>query len=643
MFFRPVAALVRAVISSSRSEGERAASEVPPKASPRGTRDAQRHLCGQNQRFLASPINLFSLVSGLTVLRHPAGRVKGSLYGRLTMKSIFVSLAVFAVVAAGCGGGNNNAEPTSTPLAIATPEVVGTYVPPEPIAVRTPTAAPAPTDQPRGCEETHDFEMLSALARADEFDDYALSVWGYEYNEAALSSALAAAGYSQSDPERLIDAYLAAWDRYSAALDADWSDSAAEAAVGLARTLADFAEVLSVMGSAVGADEFPDSDGWASGLREAADAIAAACPVPSPADAATPAPEAPVSAPPPTIECSPLMEHGELHETLPVDTDGDGEPDSCEGGHGHPHERHDSTEQDEAPVVVVATPEAVQPPERPASTPVATPAVEGPTATPEAVQPPVVDPSPRMRLLSYAEIVSAAPQLEGWAQDYAPRRGDNELAVGACVERWEADPPAVSAEDEYGWRWLPSNALPAAGAHEVCSTLVRMAWWPIDFALGDPECVHRVIADVMVWWRLDNDHPLPAGVHPAPVDESETFGVGWAERCGSLLYPEPTLPYPDACFVLLRNLSPDWAAVAPSGVLAHLCDTQPSPEVFDALGGCASLVALRVTAFRAALNASDDSPESRALGGPFEVRLPFLDEQQPHVTGGPFDSISPVC
>ncbi len=134
MFFHTAVAPVSAAISSSRPEGEGTAAGVSPTVGAPGTKTAQRHLCGQIRGFLALRGNLFPLVDAFSVLRPPAGRVNGSLYGRLTMRAIFAALAAFAVIAAGCGSGSG-------------PEVVAPAATGEP-EIATEAAVPAATPDP---------------------------------------------------------------------------------------------------------------------------------------------------------------------------------------------------------------------------------------------------------------------------------------------------------------------------------------------------------------------------------------------------------------------------------------------------------------------------------------------------------------
>ena len=145
MFNRPAAAPVRAVISSTRSEGVETPTRVSLTAISPGIKDTQRHLCGRIRGFLTPHRNSFPLVSGSTVLRPPAGRVRGSLYGRLPMRTIFAVFAVFAVVAAGCGGGSGpeNVAPAAT---VQTEITAAPTVPEQPIAIPDPAEFPDPID-----------------------------------------------------------------------------------------------------------------------------------------------------------------------------------------------------------------------------------------------------------------------------------------------------------------------------------------------------------------------------------------------------------------------------------------------------------------------------------------------------------------
>lgn len=201
------------------------------------------------------------------------------------MKRFFAAFAALVVIAAGCGGGSD-ADTAPTPSAVATPEVAGTYVPPEP-----PAAAPTadPTLQPEGDVKPPKDVVCAGPAYDIDGDGKADEcVPGFETPTAEPTPQPTAA--PTLPPE---EAEEAVCDPGKVAVDTD-------------------------------------SDGVLDGCLE--DLAFEPGPTAEPTEAPAPVPT------PVAVVCNPSTLHGERHEMVPVDTDGDGVADECRAPHDHPHE-----------------------------------------------------------------------------------------------------------------------------------------------------------------------------------------------------------------------------------------------------------------------------------------------------------------
>ena len=213
------------------------------------------------------------------------------------------------------------------------------------------------------------------------------------------------------------------------------------------------------------------------------------------------------SGPPPEAACNPGIAHGEIHETILVDVDGDGEYDVCDFTHEHPHE----TEGGEAPT--------------------------SPTAEPVSVESELAP-----------SVVSNAP--EGWYADPACR---HDL-------RWWAG-------QKFGWTEVVLNEGTGVAPDDPLL--------PSD-SLAPPDAIRRCLPNALPeWGRLDLGPIQDACLEPAPAAEA---GLGMGSDglpCADRLLTRSEL----AATGLFWSESPptsaggyDWGYLQPVDVLPEIPD-----------------------------------------------------------------------
>ena len=205
------------------------------------------------------------------------------------MRTILALFAALAVVAAGCGGGNDEAGTAPTPLVALTPEVESTPASTEPPAAAPsvqPTAAPTVSGSPEATE-------VPTLDPAEE-----VNCPGPAYDIDGDGEADECVPTDET-PVPTADPTVAAEVPEEAVCDPGATAADTDGDGVLDECLVDFAFTPK-----------PTSEG---------DEI--------PATGATPV----------AVVCNPETIHGVWHEMVPTDTDGDGVADECRELHTHPH------------------------------------------------------------------------------------------------------------------------------------------------------------------------------------------------------------------------------------------------------------------------------------------------------------------
>ena len=252
-------------------------------------------------------------------------------------------------------------------------------------------------------------------------------------------------------------------------------------------------------------------------------------PTPKPTVDTTPEPTADPT--PVAIVCNPETVHGEAHEMVPTDTDGDGVADECRPPHEHPHEE--------------LAPEEVHVPEPIAvddySTVCADPAPHAETGLGTGS-----DGAPcAVRLLTRSELIatglfnvgrrgSADGGIGGFLQqaDYSPNVPEAEALahVTSCVR---AEPPN-GYRGAGGWARMPDEAT----TFQACNVLWLMAAGPVNHAGMRPEA--RCVYDTFIAFHLRGDYSLD---HTS----GDWHRYGWGEVCDSWIDPEPDQTFIEKC------------------------------------------------------------------------------------------------